>query len=117
MLLPHLLALTHAFATTLRREPMLVVADSINFEDALGRKFTLQYGYYRHWPVIFCQGSVSIRNRSADNDSPDPRTSRHSSVGSSATFLESVRSPRENTYFLTAEDRPLLSPKLDWRKP
>jgi hypothetical protein len=43
--------------TTIRREPMLLVEDSINFTDAIGRKYTLQYEYFKYWcvsaPVLF----------------------------------------------------------------
>ena len=33
---------------TLLREPMLAAADCINFEDVLGRRFTLRFQYYKH---------------------------------------------------------------------
>lgn len=51
MVLPYLLAVIEATATTLRREPMLLVSDSISFEDVLGRKYTLQYNYFKHRQV------------------------------------------------------------------
>ncbi|KAK1753738.1 hypothetical protein QBC47DRAFT_387040 [Echria macrotheca] len=40
----------HAISTGLGKQPMLAVADSISFEDALGRHYILQHTFYNHWP-------------------------------------------------------------------
>ncbi|KAK3385318.1 hypothetical protein B0H63DRAFT_559950 [Podospora didyma] len=45
--IPPFMAFIEALLSTLRREPMLLVSDSINFEDVLGRQFTLRYDFYR----------------------------------------------------------------------
>ncbi|KAK3985655.1 hypothetical protein QBC44DRAFT_153173 [Cladorrhinum sp. PSN332] len=47
--LPYLTPALESLATTLGREPMLLISDSINFEDVLERRYTLQYGYYQNW--------------------------------------------------------------------
>lgn len=50
-LLPHYIVLFRAMTRlTLLREPMLAAADCINFEDMIGRRFTLSFQCYRHWP-------------------------------------------------------------------
>ena len=50
-LVPYLFAAMQTMTTTIRREPFLIVQDSINLVDLLGRKYTLQYDYFRDWPV------------------------------------------------------------------
>ncbi|KAK4465439.1 hypothetical protein QBC42DRAFT_12890 [Cladorrhinum samala] len=50
--MPHFMTSLKLLATSLRREPMLLISDSINFEDALGRRYALQYEFYRHWPAF-----------------------------------------------------------------
>ena len=50
-LFPHLSAIARTVVAVLTREPMLLLSDSILFEDFLGRKFALQYEFYKHWMV------------------------------------------------------------------
>ncbi|KAF4464232.1 hypothetical protein FALBO_8937 [Fusarium albosuccineum] len=50
LLFPHLMTFYRWLSTTITTPPMLIVAESINFEDVLGRKVTLQYDFFRHWP-------------------------------------------------------------------
>lgn len=49
--LPQYAAFFQLMSVTLCREPMLAAADCINFEDMIGRKFTLNFQYYKHWGV------------------------------------------------------------------
>lgn len=51
LLLPYIVAAMQTLTTTIRREPYLLVQDSINFTDMLGRQYTLQHNYFRHWSV------------------------------------------------------------------
>ncbi|KAK4170465.1 hypothetical protein QBC43DRAFT_6404 [Cladorrhinum sp. PSN259] len=48
--LPYFIPFLESLVITLRREPMLAISDSINFEDVLGRRYTLQFAFYQHWP-------------------------------------------------------------------
>ncbi|KAK0646930.1 hypothetical protein B0T16DRAFT_171051 [Cercophora newfieldiana] len=49
---PRFMTLTHEISFRLGRQPLLVVSESINFEDMLGRRYTLQHAYYSHWPTF-----------------------------------------------------------------
>jgi hypothetical protein len=40
-----------AMANSTRRQPFLLETDSINFEDLLGRRATLRFEDFKHWPV------------------------------------------------------------------
>ncbi|KAK4038602.1 hypothetical protein C8A01DRAFT_37438 [Parachaetomium inaequale] len=51
LLLPYILAALDTLTTTIRREPMLMVQDSLNFTDAIGRKYTLQYEHFKNLRV------------------------------------------------------------------
>lgn len=57
---PQLMRPYHRLCSTISITPMLLVAESINFEDVLGRKATLQYDFFRHWEV----SGVLTRRRS-----------------------------------------------------
>lgn len=48
---PQLMGQYDCLCSTISITPMLLAAESITFEDALGRKATLQYDFFRHWPV------------------------------------------------------------------
>ncbi|KAK4443138.1 hypothetical protein QBC34DRAFT_443643 [Podospora aff. communis PSN243] len=47
---PRLFFVLHGLSIRVCGEPLLVVSDSINFEDMLGRRYTLQHAYYCYWP-------------------------------------------------------------------
>ncbi|RYP06777.1 hypothetical protein DL765_009365 [Monosporascus sp. GIB2] len=53
-----------AMAVIIRHEPMLLVSDSINFHDVLGREFTLQFEFYRYRPPD--DRNLDITNRVVD---------------------------------------------------
>jgi hypothetical protein len=52
---PQLMRQYHRLFSSISITPMLLVAESINFEDGLGRKATLQYDFFRQWPVRVLQ--------------------------------------------------------------
>ena len=60
-LLPQAMEFMAALANSTRRQPFLLEADSINFEDVLGRRATLRFADFKHWPV----GLIPIQDPSA----------------------------------------------------
>jgi hypothetical protein len=51
LLLPFILSTVEGMTNTIRRQPYLLVEDSINFTDTQGRKYTMHYEYFQHWSV------------------------------------------------------------------
>ncbi|KAH6623709.1 hypothetical protein F5144DRAFT_370106 [Chaetomium tenue] len=51
LLLPFILSTIESMTNTMRRQPYLLVEDSINFTDMGGRKYTMHYEYFQHWSV------------------------------------------------------------------
>ncbi|KIL90057.1 hypothetical protein FAVG1_06795 [Fusarium avenaceum] len=49
---PQLMRQYHRLCSNISITPMLLVAENINFEDVLGRKATLHYEFFRHWPNL-----------------------------------------------------------------
>ena len=51
LLLPFIFSAVERMTNTVRRQPYLLVEDSINFTDMRGRKYTMHYEYFQHWSV------------------------------------------------------------------
>lgn len=51
LILPFILSAVERMTNTIRRQPYLLVEDSINFTDMQGKKYTMHYDYFRHWSV------------------------------------------------------------------
>ncbi|EAQ82872.1 hypothetical protein CHGG_11048 [Chaetomium globosum CBS 148.51] len=49
LILPFILSAVERMTNTIRRQPYLLVEDSINFTDMQGKKYTMHYDYFRHW--------------------------------------------------------------------
>jgi hypothetical protein len=68
LLLPFILSTVEKMTNTIRRQPYLLVEDSINFMDVQGRKYTMHYEYFKHWSVstvtssLFCHSFNVSRN-------------------------------------------------------
>ncbi|KAH6847187.1 hypothetical protein B0I37DRAFT_374439 [Chaetomium sp. MPI-CAGE-AT-0009] len=61
LLLPFILSAVESLTNTIRREPYLLAEDSINFTDMRGRKYTMQYEYFQHWPASTpCRLALSL---------------------------------------------------------
>ena len=50
-LYPYSVQVLASLQSTIHRAPLLLAADTIIFEDVLGRTSKLQYEYFRHWNV------------------------------------------------------------------